>query len=153
MKNIKVKAIIKAIEAMEKTLLIEEKIGWCNSFTSSNLIEFETETTTSKSFFSNQSYFKIENVFPEPRQNVNYLMGTIYSHNKPFGQSTFVAIADVLTRGCLFLIIDKLNEEPREFFNQFIKGEFSDQLRESLSGDVFNMVNITLPPKFGNDVR
>ena len=153
MKNIKVKAIIKAIEAMEKTLLIEEKIGWCNSFTSSNLIEFETETTTSKSFFSNQSYFKIENVFPETRQNVNYLMGTIYSHNKPFVQSTFVAIADVVTRGCLFLIIDILNEEPREFFNQFIKGEFSDQLRESLSGDIFNMVNITLPPKFGNDVR
>ena len=153
MKNIKVKAIIKAIEAMEKTLLIEEKIGWCNSFTSSNLIEFETETTTSKSFFSNQSYFKIENVFPEPRQNVNYLMGTIYSHNKPFGQSTFVAIADVISKSCLFLLLeDDLLYTP-QFFNDFLKGDFSEGLKESLTNLGYNMVNITLPPKFGNDVR
>lgn len=155
MKNIEVKAIIKALEIVEKTFLSQDKTGWTSTLTKSNVYVFEKEKSIKYDFFSSDSYFKVDYSSVIPSKNLIYHLGTIISSTNPFNYDIFIGQTDVTTGYFTFLLIDWEGLEYETLFDEFLKGRISKQIEDSinrLGGDVFNMVNFTLPPNFGNDV-
>jgi len=150
-----VKALIKAVEVAEQCFLSEDKTGWCTSFTTSNIYTNESGEIKVKTRWDNNNYLKVEYVSPEPSKQLLYISGALYSPNKPFKYDVFIGEYH-LKENCFKLIVfEPLSLNYKNLFNDFLKGQLNSQIEESINRigeDVFNMVNLTLPPNFGSYV-
>lgn len=155
MSTIEVKAIIKAIELVDKIFISEDKTGWTPTLTKSNIYVFEKEKSKKYNFYSSDSFFKVDYSFVETSKSLMYHSGTIINSANPFDYDIFIGQTDFKKGYFTFLIIEWRGIEYEVLFDEFLKGKISEQIEDSinrLGGDVFNMVNFTLPPNFGNDV-
>jgi len=153
--ELKVKALVKAIEVAEKVFLAEDKTGWCSSFTSSNNYTIESNDISLKKSWDKNNYFKLDSISPEPEIGITYLSGVVYSPQNPLKYDVVLGHYDINTFSFSFVVLEPPIKNYRELFDNFLKGRLNEEIKKGLNAigeDLFNMVNLTLPPNFGSYV-